>query len=107
MLVLLVGFKPIKKCEILHAANVSTPIAQLELLNLTLAKAILFTSGNSVKFSKLMNCVLSFGTIHGVWVQSFATLFDTFTQVDQSSTRNFGGTGLGLAICKQVLHSSI
>jgi hypothetical protein len=66
MLVLLVGFKPIKKCEILHAANVSAPIAQLELLNLTLAKAILFTSGNSVKFSKLMNCVLSFGHSWGL-----------------------------------------
>ncbi|WP_440876817.1 response regulator [Thalassotalea sp. PLHSN55] len=38
----------------------------------------------------------------GIPEDKTATLFDTFSQVDASTTREYGGTGLGLSICKSL-----
>ncbi|MEM7673079.1 MAG: ATP-binding protein [Verrucomicrobiota bacterium] len=47
-------------------------------------------------------------TVHdsgiGIPTSHQADIFDTFTQVDMTTTREFGGTGLGLSICREIVH---
>ena len=75
--------------------------------------------GNSVKFTQEGGVTLEIGydaeaelmsasvidTGPGIDPGRRSQLFQRFSQVDGSSTRNFGGTGLGLAICKGLIEA--
>ncbi len=39
----------------------------------------------------------------GIPAAALPTLFDRFTQADNSSSRRYGGSGLGLAICREII----
>ena len=75
-------------------------------------------TGNAIKFTEKGEVVLKVATDHkqmnsyifsvedtGIGIdQSYhATIFDSFSQADTSTTRHYGGTGLGLAISKKLV----
>lgn len=81
-----------------------------------LRQVLLNLVGNALKFTDQGHIILKLSrndehsvlceiidTGTGISEAALATLFDAFSQVDGSSSREHGGTGLGLAICKQLI----
>jgi len=93
--------------------NVSDPCVNIDSLRLSqiltnlLSNAIKFTNNGSVSLKVLQNeSTYRFSisdTGIGMNSKQQDKLFHSFSQADESTTREFGGTGLGLAICKQLV----
>jgi PAS domain S-box-containing protein len=87
------------------------PLRLTQILNNLMGNAVKFTREGAITLTvtvvgRLADTVeLEFSvrdTGIGIRPEDQAQLFQAFTQVDGSITRNYGGTGLGLAICKQL-----
>ncbi|MFT5674191.1 MAG: signal transduction histidine kinase [Paraglaciecola sp.] len=93
-----------------QAKVMGDPYRITQILNNLLSNAIKFTQsgsiiveyGLSVLDDHLRLNVVVTDTGIGVSDAALPHLFDSFSQADMSTTRNFGGTGLGLAITRQL-----
>jgi CheY-like chemotaxis protein/anti-sigma regulatory factor (Ser/Thr protein kinase) len=81
-----------------------------QILNNLIANAIKFTQNGQVLVTATIEKTLDNTTLEcaiidtgiGISLDKQKQLFDSFTQADASTTRQYGGTGLGLAIVKQL-----
>jgi len=93
-----------------QAKVVGDPYRIAQVMNNLLSNAIKFTESGSISVQyglqtvdeHLQLSVVMTDTGIGVSDDSMPYLFESFSQADMSTTRNFGGTGLGLAITKQL-----
>jgi len=96
--------------QITHEFIISDPNRIRQIINNLLGNAIKFTKDGEIIViatvkpiddAMYLDCsVVDSGV--GIKPEKQATLFDSFTQADASTTRRYGGTGLGLAIVKQL-----
>jgi len=86
------------------------PVRLRQIVNNLVSNALKFTKEGSVRIRIMgQGCEGQEGltiavadTGIGIPADKLELMFQKFTQIDASTTREFGGTGLGLAICKEL-----
>lgn len=108
-----------KQIEIHHQITPETPFL-LYGDPLHLRQVLINLLGNAIKFTQSGEVGIRISHVHdeeqhsllrfevydtgiGISEKAQQTIFDSFTQADESTTRRFGGTGLGTAISKQIV----
>ncbi len=84
------------------------PTRLRQILSNLLSNAIKFTAEGEVMLivESLPDKRIKFSVADtgiGIAAEAQRTLFESFTQADESTTRRYGGTGLGLSLCKQLV----
>jgi len=96
----------------LPAAVLGDPTRIKQILNNLLSNALKFTEeGEIIVSAETVNDDNGVSTLQitvtdtgiGIPTDRQHAVFNSFTQADNSTTRNYGGTGLGLAICRQLV----
>ncbi|MBN1117398.1 MAG: response regulator [Bacteroidales bacterium] len=91
---------------------IGDPYRLRQVLSNLISNAIKFTSQGKIKISVKIeeeysgNITLLFtvaDTGVGIPKEKINTIFDSFTQAEKSTSRNYGGSGLGTTICKQLV----
>jgi signal transduction histidine kinase/ActR/RegA family two-component response regulator len=98
------------KRNILQKKVVGDPHRITQVLNNLLSNAIKFTQSGSIVFEYSLIMIDGHLRLNvevtdtgiGISEKALLHIFDSFSQADMSTTRNFGGTGLGLAITRQL-----
>lgn len=97
--------------EVEHSMVVGDPGRLRQIISNLVSNAIKFTESGEViiraalrtteEYNYRFECSVT-DTGIGIPANMIEKVYDSFTQVDASTTRRFGGTGLGLAIVKQL-----
>ena len=98
------GLPPLFRGDPLRIGQILTNLLSNALKFTHRGQVVLSVSGSSVSDTQYVLRFEVKDTGIGVKKALIESLFESFRQVDTSTTRRYGGTGLGLAICKQIVH---
>lgn len=98
--------------EALNKILMGDPVRLNQVLINLISNAVKFTHTGSIHITCALEkeqrgicyvCIAVKDTGVGIPTEKFTTIFESFSQADESVTRRYGGTGLGLTIARQLV----